>query len=132
MAMTVETSTTVKIIDGGVTVVDREFISAFEITGKVEADYWLDLATPAFTICARGTNIVTPAIIDPFVVGLSVIRGYSLSSEVNFELVKDGAATAEKIAEGHTSVAQGEFQTLQITRDDIRTGKIEVILWGDR
>jgi hypothetical protein len=132
MAMTVEVATAVKIVDGGVSVVDREFITSYEITGKVEADYWLDAQTSGFTVCVKGTNITSPAIVDPFVVGLSTIRGYSIKGEVNFELAKDGAATPEKIAEGHTSVAQGEFQTLKITRDDTRAGKIELILWGDR
>ena len=132
MAITVEVASTIKIVDGGATVVDREFISSYEITGKVEGDYWLDASSSSFTLCVKGTNVTTPAIVDPFVVGLSTIRGIALQSEINLELVIDGAATPIQMAEGNMAIAQAEMQTIKISKDDTRTGNVQFIVWGDR
>lgn len=131
MAITVSVATAIKIVDGGATVVDREFISEYEITGKVEGDYWLDASSSSFTLCVKGTNIATPAIVDPFVVGLSTIRGIAIQSEINLELVVDGGDPI-KMAEGNMSIAQAEMMTVKISKDDTRTGNVQFIVWGDR
>jgi hypothetical protein len=132
MATTISVSSAVKIVDGGVTVVDREFISEYEITGKVEGDYWLDASASSFTLCVKGTNIASPAIIDPFVLGLSTIRGLAIMSEINLEISVDAAAEPIKMAEGNMMIGQAEMQTVKISRDDTRTGKVEFVVWGDR
>lgn len=132
MATTITASSAVKIVDGGVTVVDREFIYEYEITGKVEGDYWLDASAESFTLCVKGTNIATPAMVDPFVVGLTTIRGLAIMSEINLEISVDGAAESIKMAEGNFMMAQAEMQTVKISRDDTRAGKVEFIVWGDR
>lgn len=131
MAMTVQATSSIKIVDGGVTVVDREFISEFEITGKVEGDYWLDTSAAGFTICVKGTNIASPAIVDPLVVGLTTIRGIGIMSEINLELTIDAGAPV-KMAEGNMMIAQAEMATVKIDRDDTRTGQVQFIVWGDR
>lgn len=131
MATTITASTAIKIVDGGVTVVDREFISEYEITGKVEGDYWLDAQAGSFTLCVKGTNVATPAIVDPFVVGLSTVRGLALMSEINLEISVDGGEPI-KMAEGNMMIGQAEMQTIKISRDDTRTGKVEFVVWGDR
>jgi hypothetical protein len=115
-----------------VSVVDREFITEYEITGKVEGDYWLDTSAASFTLCVKGTNITTPAIVDPFVVGLTTIRGLAIKSEINLEISVDGAAAPIKMAEGNFMMAQAEMLTVKISRDDTRTGKVEFVVWGDR
>jgi hypothetical protein len=132
MATTVTASSAIKIMDGGVTTVDREFIYEYEITGKVEGDYWLDAQAAEFTLCVKGTNISSPAIVDPFVVGLSTIRGLAIQSEINLGLSINGAATPIDIAEGNFMIAQAEMQTVKISRDDTRAGKVEFVVWGDR
>lgn len=132
MAITVSASSNIKIVDGGVTVVDREFIYEYEITGKVEGDYWLDTSAAEFTLCVKGTNIATPLIVDPFVVGLSTIRGIAIQSEINLLLTVDAAATPIKVAEGNFMIAQADMQTVKISRDDTRTGQVNFIVWGDR
>jgi hypothetical protein len=131
MATTITVTSGVKIVDGGVTVVDREFVSEYEITGKVEGDYWLDASASSFTLCVKGTNIASPAIIDPFVVGLSTIRGLAIMSEINLEISVD-AGDPIKMAEGNMMIGQAEMQTVKISRDDTRTGKVEFVIWGDR
>lgn len=131
MATTITVTSGVKIVDGGVTVVDREFVSEYEITGKVEGDYWLDAQSSSFTLCVKGTNVATPVIVDPFVVGLSTIRGIALQSEINLELVIDGGDPV-KMAEGNMCIAQAEIQTLKISKDDTRTGSVAFVVWGDR
>jgi hypothetical protein len=131
MATTVTASSAVKIVDGGVTVVDREFVSEYEITGKVEGDYWLDAVAASFTLCVKGTNIAVPAIVDPFVVGLTTIRGLAIMSEINLEISVDGADPV-RMAEGTMMIGQAEMQTVRISRDDTRTGKVEFVVWGDR
>lgn len=132
MATMLTASSVIKIVDGGETVVDREFIYEYEITGKVEGDYWLDVAASSFTLCVKGTNIATPAIVDPFVVGLSTIRGIAIKSEINLELTIDGAAAPIKMAEGNMLMAQAEIATIQIAKDDTRSGSVSFIVWGDR
>lgn len=132
MAITVSAASAIKIVDGGVTVVDREFIYEYEITGKVEGDYWLDASAADFTLCVKGTNVAEPAIVDPFVVGLSTIRGLAVQSEINLEITVDGAAAPIKVAEGNFMIAQADMQTVKITRDDTRTGMVNFIVWGDR
>jgi hypothetical protein len=132
MATLLTASTAIKIVDGGVTVVDREFIYEYEITGKVEGDYWLDPQSASFTLCVKGTNIATPAIVDPFVVGLSTIRGIAIQSEINLEIAVDGAVEPIKMAEGNMMMAQAEMQTVKISRDDTRSGQVQFIVWGDR
>ena len=132
MATMLTASSVIKIVDGGVTVVDREFIYEYEITGKVEGDYWLDVSASSFTLCVKGTNIATPAIVDPFVVGLSTIRGIAIKSEINLELSVDGAVAPIKMAEGNFMMAQAEMQTIQIAKDDTRSGSVSFIVWGDR
>ena len=132
MATTITVTSGVKIVDGGVTVVDREFVSEYEITGKVEGDYWLDASSSSFTLCVKGTNVATPAIVDPFVVGLSTIRGIAIKSEINLELSVDDAVAPIKMAEGNMCIAQAEIQTLKISKDDTRTGSVAFIVWGDR
>jgi hypothetical protein len=132
MATMLTASSVIKIVEGGVTVVDREFIYEYEITGKVEGDYWLDVAASSFTLCVKGTNIATPAIVDPFVVGLSTIRGIAIKSDINLELSVDGAAEPIKMAEGNFMMAQAEMQTIKIAKDDTRSGSISFIVWGDR
>ncbi|MCL4301111.1 MAG: hypothetical protein KJ077_35590 [Anaerolineae bacterium] len=132
MATTISVSSAIKIVDGGVTVVDREFTTEYEITGKVEGDYWLDASASSFTLCIKGTNVATPVIVDPFVVGLTTIRGIAIQSEINLELVIDGAATPIKMAEGNMCIAQAEMQTIKISKDDTRTGSVAFVVWGDR
>ncbi|MBE7553174.1 MAG: hypothetical protein HS126_19055 [Anaerolineales bacterium] len=132
MATMLTASSVIKIVDGGETVVDREFIYEYEITGKVEGDYWLDVSASSFTLCVKGTNIATPAIVDPFVVGLSTIRGIAIKSEINLELSVDGAVAPIKMAEGNFMMAQAEMQTIQIAKDDTRSGSVSFIVWGDR
>ncbi|GIK43775.1 MAG: hypothetical protein BroJett011_76080 [Chloroflexota bacterium] len=132
MATMLTASSVIKIVDGGETVVDREFIYEYEITGKVEGDYWLDVAASSFTLCVKGTNIATPAIVDPFVVGLSTIRGIAIKSEINLELSVDGAVAPIKMAEGNFMMAQAEMQTIKIAKDDTRSGSVSFIVWGDR
>jgi hypothetical protein len=131
MAMTVTAITSVKVVDGGVTAVDREFKVEFEVTGKVEGDYWLDTASAGFTLCVKGTNISAPAIVDPFVVGLTTIRGIAIASEINLEISVNGADPV-KMAEGNMMIGQAEMQTIQLNRDDTRTGQVQFIVWGDR
>jgi len=132
MATTITASSVVKIVDGGNTVVDREFTYEYEITGKVEGDYWLDVSAASFNLCVKGTNISTQAIVDPFVVGLSTIRGIAVSSEINLEISIDGATAPIKVAEGNFIIAQAEMLTVKISRDDTRAGKVEFVVWGDR
>lgn len=131
MATTISVSSVVKIVDGGVTVVDREFIYEYEITGKVEGDYWLDASAGSFTLCVKGTNVASPVIVDPFVVGLSTIRGLALMSEINLELSIDGGEPV-KMAEGNMLIGQAEMQTVKISRDDTRPGSVQFVVWGDR
>lgn len=76
--------------------------------------------------------MTTPAIVDPFVVGLSTLRGIALQSEINLELVIDGAATPIQMAEGNMCIAQAEMQTIKISKDDTRTDNVQFIVWGDR
>src|SRR5512147_1047752 len=132
MATTLTASSVVKIVDGGNTVVDREFTYEYEITGKVEGDYWLDASAASFTLCVKGTNVASPVIVDPFVVGLSTIRGIAISSEINLEISVDAAVAPIKVAEGNFIIAQAEMQTIQVARDDTRAGKVEFVVWGDR
>ncbi len=132
MATTITVTSGVKIVDGGVTVVDREFVSEYEITGKVEGDYWLDAQSSSFTLCVKGTNVATPVIVDPFVVGLTTIRGIAIQSEINLELSIDGAVAPINVAEGNFMIAQADMQTIKISRDDTRTGMVNFIVRGDR
>lgn len=132
MATQLTASSSIKIVDGGVTTVDREFVYEYEITGKVEGDYWLDLAAGEFTLCVKGTNVATPVIVDPFVVGLSTIRGLAIQSEINLEISINGATEPIKMAEGNFMIAQAEMQTVQISRDDTRAGSVQFVVWGDR
>ena len=132
MATTISASAAVKIVDGGVAVVDREFIYEYEITGKVEGDYWLDAVASEFTLCVKGTNVASPVIVDPFVVGLSTIRGLAIQSEINLGISINGAAAPIDIAEGNFIIAQAEIQTIKVSRDDTRAGKVEFVVWGDR
>ncbi len=132
MAMNATITTGIKIVDGGVTVVDREFTYAYEVTGKVEGDYWLDTSTSSVTLCVKGTNISTPAIVDPMVVGLTTIRGIAIKNELNIEIAINGAAVGIPVAEGNFEIGQAEIQTVQITKDDTRSGLIHFIVWGDR
>jgi hypothetical protein len=132
MATTVTVAPSVQIVDGGVTVVDREFIYEYEITGKVEGDYWLDAQAGSFTLCVKGTNVATPVIVDPFVVGLSTIRGFAMKNDINVEIFINGAPTGIPVAEGNFMIAQAEMQTIQVSRDDTRAGKVEFVVWGDR
>lgn len=137
MATFVTVTQQVEIIEDGVTTVDRQFDTEIEVDGKVEGSHWLDAVNPTLTLCVRGTDLATGgpggvAITDPMVLGLSNIRGFSLDTDINFDLRFDSAAEAISMAEGNMVVSEGDIDIIEITRNDTRNGEIRFIVWGDR
>lgn len=130
MTTTVQVSNLVKIVEGGVTTVEREFSSTQEVTGKAEASFWLDTTDTTVTVCVKETVLTT--LTNPMVVGLSDIRGLSVNSDVNLTVKLNGAATGFEVAAGPFQIAWGSFSTIVLERNDTKSGNVTIIVWGDR
>lgn len=137
MATMVTIETNVVITQNGVTVVDRTFTQEYETQEKVEFSVFLDPANPSQTVCVRGTDLAAggpggAAIVDPMVLGLSSIHGFSLQNDINVELRFDSADDVLKVAEGEVTIGRMAANVIQIVRDDTRTGQVKMIAWGNR
>jgi hypothetical protein len=137
MASFVKVTVLTEITENGVVTVDPETIHEFEISGKVNSSYYLDGVAQQVTLCVKGTDLATggpggAAIVDPMVLGLSLIRGFSLDTDINLALRFDSAAEVLKVAQGNMAISEANLSILEIARDDTRNGEVRFVVWGDR
>lgn len=137
MAVQVTYTVNIQIVQGGVTLVDRELTEAGQFDAKFEGTYWLDDVTDKVTLCVKGTDLVAGGpsgggITDPMVVGLTKIRGFAIQTDLDVELRFNSADDVLSVPRGSGGFSKAVADIVEIAKAGADSGEVRFILWGDR
>jgi len=128
MAKFLEVTTNVKITDGGASIVDRQLTHTMEVEEIVEGTVRVQSGASKF-ICVEGEEGSEPS---PLSLGLSRIRGYKFMSDVQVEILEDGALTGTKSGPGAFGPDNCTLDSIKISNASGLPANIKYIIWGDR